>query len=31
MLKTFLEALPPPIPVEKVNVLLSDPETPYEY
>jgi len=30
----FVEALAPPIPVEKVNVLLSDPETPvtpYEF
>jgi len=26
-----MKALAPPIPVEKVNVLLSDPETPYEY
>ena len=34
MLKTFMKAFAPPIPVEKVNVLLSDPETPvkpYEF
>jgi hypothetical protein len=34
MLKTFMKAFAPPIPVEKVYVLLSDPETPvtpYEF
>ncbi len=34
MLKTFIKAFAPPIPVEKFNVLLSDPETPvtpYEF
>ncbi len=34
MLKTFMKALAPPIPVDKVNVVLSDPETPvtpYEF
>ena len=34
MLKTFIKALAPSIPVEKVNVLLSDPDTPvtpYEF